>query len=214
MCVRFFIDKSNSRLSTYIEKASMSPLIDRYRMSGSKNILAFGDIGPASVTPVIATSRSGNMNIFPMKWGFSFRRQNEDAEKPGLLVNARTETAWQKPMFAEAWKHHRCVVPASFYYEWTHPVDADGSKIKGEKHSVMPSGQDLTYLCGIYRSEFGLPCFVILTREASDTIKMIHDRMPLIIPEEMIEDWIDPRIDPKRAADRCLEEMIIAGGVK
>ena len=50
----------------------------------------------------------------------------------------------------------------------------------------------MTWLCGLYRIEEGLPVFVILTREPAEEIRFIHDRMPLIMPAELAGEWIRP----------------------
>ena len=59
-------------------------------------------------------------------------------------------------------------------------------------------GSTVTWLCGLYRIENGLPYFVILTKDAEGELKDIHDRMPLILPKEKIVDWIDPGQIPEQ----------------
>ena len=54
----------------------------------------------------------------------------------------------------------------------------------------------MTWLCGLYRIENGLPCYVILTREPGEGIRFLHDRMPLMLPEEYAKEWIRPDADP------------------
>lgn len=58
----------------------------------------------------------------------------------------------------------------------------------GKKYAIMPKGQELTWLCGLYRLENNYPHFVLLTREPGEDIAFIHDRMPLILPEDVIQD--------------------------
>ena len=111
-------------------------------------------------------------------------------------------------MFSEAWKHHRCIVPASFYYEWKHP-DVPEQEKKSVKMIIKPTDAELVFLCGLYKNENGLPHFVILTREASDSVKPVHDRMPLILPEELIDKWIDPFADARDLAVEALMEMTV-----
>ena len=126
-----------------------------------------------------------------MKWGFSIPKTGGGSR---LLINARTETAAQKATFREAWTAHRCIVPASWYFEWEHD---DAGKATKSKYAIQPQGQSLTWLCGLYRLEEGLPAFVILTREPAEDIRFIHDRMPLMLPREQVDAWISPREKPE-----------------
>ncbi len=130
------------------------------------------------------------------------------AEKKSLIVNARTETAPAKATFREAWERHRCVIPASWYYEWEHFISNDGKKKTGSKYTIQPKGEAITWLCGLYRFEEELPVFTVLTRNAEGELSKIHDRMPLILPGNMIDDWIS--IDKKAEAvlPHTLTEMV------
>ena len=125
-----------------------------------------------------------------------------------LLMNARTETAGQKPSFRESWRRRRCIVPASWYFEWEHLKRNDGQTGTGEKYMLQPKNSGMTWLCGLYRIENGLPEFVILTREPGDEIRFIHDRMPLILPERCIDDWIRPGTRPEDLLPEALTEMV------
>jgi len=61
------------------------------------------------------------------------------------------------------------------------------------------------YMAGIYRIEQGKPVFSILTREPAERIRFIHDRMPVVIPRELIRDWINP----KYTAEDLLQNAIL-----
>ena len=144
------------------------------------------------------------------------------------LFNARTETASVKPFFRDDWKRHRCIVPASHYYEWTHgnkkdterekeavlhsnPLlrNAENKKEKAEKYAIQTAGATVTWLCGLYRIEAdGFPYFVVLTREPSADLRMIHDRMPMILPEEKIDEWIRPEVDPSGLVGCAITVMV------
>ena len=104
-----------------------------------------------------------------------------------------------------AWTAHRCIVPASYYFEWQHDA---AKKATGTKYAIQPPGQTVTWLCGLYRLEEGLPAFVILTREPGEETRFIHDRMPLILPREQIDAWISPTEKPEAAAAFAQTKMI------
>ena len=112
------------------------------------------------------------------------------------MVNARSETAARKTSFRESWKSHRCVIPASWYFEWEHLLGTGGKKKTGAKYLIQPRGAGMTWLAGLYRLEDDLPVFTVLTREPAESIRFIHDRMPLILGKEHINAWMDPESDP------------------
>ena len=185
MCCRFYI-YSSEEMNEIIESMPRS-LIDKW--NHTDEVKKSGEIRPTDVAPVIAPNSRGERAVYPMKWGF--------AEK-SLLINARTESASNKPTFADAWKYHRCIIPSSHYFEWEHLRDLSTGKEKtGAKYLIQAKDKEMTYLCGLYRIVDGLPYFVILTREPAEEIKFIHDRMPLILPEERINEWIKPDSRPE-----------------
>ena len=73
---------------------------------------------------------------------------------------------------------------------------------------IQPAGASITYLCGLYRFEDDLPVFTILTREPSEELKEIHDRMPLILSGDMINDWINIDTDPYKLLPLSLTDMV------
>ena len=195
MCCRYWADES-PELRSIVEEMNRSPLVQKWqKRAGIKTV---GEIRPADVAPVIAVSRAGARAVFPMKWGFSGK---------SLLMNARVETAGVKPTFKDAWARGRCIVPASWYFEWEHLRGNDGRALTGAKYKIRPKDGAMTWLCGLYRIEEGLPVFVILTREPGEEIRFIHERMPLILPEKYIDEWIRPDADPEALLDEALTEM-------
>ena len=195
MCCRYWFDES-PELRPFVEEMNRSPLVEKFVETGS--ITAQGEVRPTNVVPVIASNRRGEKAVYPMKWGFSGRT---------LLVNARSETAATKPTFSDAWKSHRCIVPASCYFEWEHLVSDDGRRKTGPKYLIRPKDSAVTWMCGLYRIEQGLPVFVILTREPGKEIRFIHDRMPLILPEQYVREWIKPEARPEELVTEAQTEM-------
>ena len=203
MCTRFYIEETDPELSAIVNATKRSPLTNQFLLKTAKPLLPSYDIRPTDLAPVIATSCSGKKSIFPMKWGFTIRPNGSP------IVNARLETAAEKPSFQESWKRRRCIVPASWYFEWEHLVSSNGKTKVGQKYMIQPVGSTVTWLCGLYRFEADLPVFTILTREPNEELKRLHDRMPLILPKDKIDEWIHPETDPSKLISFTLTEMVI-----
>ena len=205
MCYRFYLGSSPD-LRPIVEAAERSPLTERFTTQLNRPLVTEGEVRPTNLVPVIAPSKTGARSVFPMVWGFSLPRSRSP------LVNARVETAAVKPSFADSWRQRRCIIPASFYYEWAHTVNpSTGKKRTGDKYQIRPAGSDLIWLAGLYRLEdFGgirVPVFVVLTREPWDGIRFIHDRMPVILPGEAVDEWIAPEGEPEIVLHQALTEM-------
>ncbi|MDR1536988.1 MAG: SOS response-associated peptidase [Clostridiales bacterium] len=158
--------------------------IIRQAQKNTDSVRAFktGEIYPTNRVPIIARSSDGAY-VGVMRWGFSI------GGKP--VINARSETASAKRMFASPMKTGRCVVPSTGFYEWTH---IDG-KPKDKLHFIEPN-QKMLYMAALaakYRvkgSEILEDCFVILTREANLFMSEIHNRMPVILHKNEIAKWL------------------------
>ena len=200
MCCRFFLRAYDPELAPIVERAAASPLLARFQASHPAELVRGGEVFPGSLVPVVASDRRRNATVFPMLWGFSV------PGRKALIVNARIETAAQKPSFREAWQSHRCVVPASWYYEWQRAPEGSART----KYAIRPKTESITYLCGLYRIENGLPVFVILTREPGAELAQIHDRMPLILPEAAARAWTDPSIRPESLLPLALTNLTAA----
>ena len=168
MCCRYWADES-PEIREIVEEMNGSPLVSKWQKTAG--ITTFGEVRPTNVVPVIVSNRSGERSVFPMKWGFTGRT---------LLVNARTETASTKATFKNAWASHRCIVPASWYFEWEHIILNDGRKKTGQKYLLQPKGSTMTWLCGLYRIEEGL----------------------------LINPWIHPDTRPEELLGEALTDMV------
>ena len=206
MCTRFYIDISDKELREIVAAAGNSALAEKFMRAGDP-MTPSGEIHPTDVVPVIATARAGKQAVFPMKWGFSMKGLRGGGSISTLL-NARSETAGQKQTFQDAWREHRCIIPASYYFEWEHFISLDGRKKTGQKYAIQPAGSTVTWLGGLYRIEDGFPHFVVLTRPPAADIEFIHDRMPVILPKECIGEWINPAADPDKIVKYAMENMV------
>jgi len=188
MCGRYYIEFDEEALQGIA--GEIEKKIEDY--PGQITIKTGGEIFPADIVPV----QTGINRYEAMKWGFvSF------TGKP--LINARSETAFEKPMFREAMRERRCLIPASGYYEW--------SKERGKKTKFRFHLPDQPmYFAGCYRKERSNPLyhFVILTQEATNGIKVIHHRMPVIIRPEHFDLWLH---DGRRAMEYAAQDLLYEG---
>ena len=187
MCCRYYID-SDSEIEPYIRAAERSPLKERLESELSKPMLTSGEVRPTDLAPVIAPDKSRIPTVFPRFWGFHL----PDSKVP--IINARVETAREKVTFRDSWENRRCVIPASYYFEWEHLTTASGKKKTGEKFRIQPEGNSIVFFAGLYRVEeikgVKVPVFTILTTEAAEEIRFIHDRMPVMLAKDDADRWI------------------------
>lgn len=175
MCGRYYIDET---AEAEIRKMVMR-VGERLRMSGKM------DIYPGSRAPVIIKDRNYELSEELFPWGFP------GFQNKGLVINARAESVSEKKMFRDSVQNRRCVIPAAGFYEWNK---------KKEKYTFTKTDGEILYFAGIYNLYDYENRFVILTTQANESMVRVHDRMPLILSKEEIEDWI---LDGGRA-----EEML------
>lgn len=159
--------------------------IDRRYKEGARAMKG-GVVRPTDVTPVIATNRLRERGVFLMRFGYRM------AQTGGNVINARSETMLRRPMFMQSGRERRCLIPASYYYEWERH---DAEK---QKFALYTPKERLFYMAGLYRYENehdAMPSFVILTRPAAPEIAFIHDRMPVILKHDDMDAWLSPAAD-------------------
>ncbi len=138
-----------------------------------------GEIFPGDTAPAVV-ERAGKILPVPAVFGFPGYRKNQ------LIINARAETAAQKPAFAESLRQRRVVLPANGFFEWSH----NGPKTK---YYFTADEAEVIYLCGLYRFVEGSVRFVILKRPADGSMLGIHDRMPVIVPDRAVRAYLTDR---------------------
>jgi len=116
------------------------------------------------------------------------------------VINARSETVATSPLFARAFAASRVLVPADGFFEWT----KEGAKRRG--HYFRQPGSRPFAFAGIAvspppSSDLADPAAVILTTEASESVRDIHDRMPLIVAPPDFDLWLDSTANPKAIMD-------------
>ena len=206
MCCRFYISRT-PEIQPYVEKARKSTLTSPMSIALSRPLKTEGEISPTDMVPVIATSKAGKETVFPMVWGFTIPRTRNP------VVNARVETAKERDLFRDSWEHRRCVIPCSWYFEWEHlQNEFTGKTDTGDKYMIQPRDTAITFLAGLYRMETSkgitYPVFTILTRDSAPDIGFIHDRMPVILPQNLGGDWINPGNKADEIVSEALNDMV------
>jgi putative SOS response-associated peptidase YedK len=145
------------------------------------------NIAPGQDHPVLRMEYEDRA-LVPARWGL-INHWAKDRNQGYKQINARAETVQQRPAFRDAFKKRRCVVPADGFFEWTGR--------KGARQPLWfhrPDG-GLILFAGLYESwqpepDQWEPTFTIITTEANDVVGRVHNRMPVILPDERADEWM------------------------
>ncbi len=179
MCGRYALYGPQSRLREQFGTAPVPDWPDRY------------NIAPSQIAPVVVAGEGGARQIVQAKWGLLPSWVKEPGER-AQPINARVETAAEKPMFRHAFGKRRVLVPASGFYEWV--VTADHK----QPWFIRPRGDDFFALGGLLEHWEGpdgtVLSYAVLTTAANELMAPIHERMPVIIQPENYAAWVDPEV--------------------
>lgn len=133
---------------------------------------------------------TGRRHLEVLRWGL-VPHWSKDAKGGARLINARAETVAEKPSFRDAFRRHRCVVPADGFYEW-HAVGPRGAKQPYAIGAVDGSPLVFAGLWSGWRSPEGelLRTFTIVTTAANDRLRPLHERMPVILARSSWPAWL------------------------
>jgi putative SOS response-associated peptidase YedK len=176
MCGRYNLihDPAVWRLTRPIKVGKTAPFQPRY------------NIAPGQPVPVYRESGDG-LELLDMTWGYVPHFVTDEQPKVHP-INARAESAFEKPFFRDSMHKRRCLIPTTGYYEWQ---AQDGHKQPFHIH--LPR-QHPFLMAGIWDYRGGdesQPTVAILTTQAPMDLAAIHDRMPVIIPNELIYNWFE-----------------------
>lgn len=128
------------------------------------------EVYPSQKCPIITTEHT----LIKANWGFDV-----DYSKK-LIINARAETILEKDLFANNFEFHRCLIPASAFFEWKDKI----------KHRIEVSDRDVFVMAGVMNFTEGKPNFVVVTKAANQDMASIHDRMPVIFSDQEAYDYL------------------------
>jgi putative SOS response-associated peptidase YedK len=137
-----------------------------------------GEICPTDKVPILI--RRGEMQVSEVvAWGFPHFKGS------GVIINARSETAHTKSMFANSMVNGRCIIPSTGFYEWSH----ENNKTR-QKYLFNLADDPVLYMAGLIGDFGNEKRFIILTTQANASIQGIHDRMPVVLNRSELDDWI------------------------
>lgn len=154
------------------------------------------NIAPSQPIAVVANNGQHRVELF--RWGL-IPAWAKDLSIGNQMINARAETLAEKASFKNAYKRRRCLILADGFYEWR----KDGDRTKTPLYIRLASGQPFA-LAGLWElwhpgDEHILSC-TIITTAPNELMAQIHNRMPVILPPQAYEQWLDP-------AERRPEEL-------
>lgn len=209
MCGRYSLEDVESNLKL---QELLGLVRSRYADDPRLQDLKTGEIFPSNTVVVLQGSGPWPMLV---KWGLQGFGPSQ------LLINARAETAAEKPTFSRLVQETRCLFVADAFYEWQKKPTADPAKKSKQKYALAVPERPLFYMAGLYKplqsaydspqgklksseeeaDRLGLPPLplaCIITTDANETMSDIHDRMPLILDSSEAHAWLT---DPEAALE-------------
>jgi putative SOS response-associated peptidase YedK len=174
----------------FTQHYTWSDLLRLYRLTGpARNLEPHYNLAPTD-TAYAVLARERGLELAAMRWGLIPWWWKKPAGELPASFNARAETAATKPMFRDAFKRSRCIIPASGYYEWESTPSG-----KQPFYITSAAGPVLSF-AGLWdrwrdpaTGEKTASCTIIVTA-ANDDTRAIHDRMPVVLAERDVKPWL------------------------
>ncbi len=182
MCGRFDIHSALEIIARLFGIDAVTfDLLPNYNVAPSQNILI--------------VVQDGKRLLIQSRWGF-VPAWSKDLSTGYKMINARAETLSEKSSFREAFEKQRCLVVADGFYEWKKE-----GMTKRPYYIRLKSGQPIGFagLYNIWRSPEGeeICTSTIVTTDANEMVRPLHDRMPVITPPGKYDLWLDPTVSDK-----------------
>ncbi len=180
MCGRFALSAKTDEIEKLMPELKINAeIVGSYNIAPSQNIYA------------IIKTRQTELTEF--RWGL-IPSWAKDSSIGNRIINARAETITQKPAFKNLIKRKRCLVPATGYYEWR-KTSTGGNK---QPYFIKLKDEHIITFAALWdewKSPQGniIRSATLITCPASEEIAFIHDRMPVIIEDNLREIWLDPK---------------------
>ncbi|MFT3830922.1 MAG: SOS response-associated peptidase [Opitutaceae bacterium] len=185
MCTRFLLLRNAKALAAELGLVGVPEVGPRYNAA------------PRQLLPIVRrrSAKAAEREAVLARWGFGSKLPSEGAAGRAPLINARAETAAEKPTFRESFRLRRCVVPADGFYEW----ERTGG---GQQPWLFESADkgELLLLAGLW-TETADTEFAVITTMPNTLVAPLHHRMPALIPTGSLDAWLDPATSLARVAD-------------
>ena len=160
------------------------------------------NIAPTQSVPALRVAEEGSRRLVMLHWGLVPRWAKERAIG-NRMINARSETLAEKPAYRDAFRRRRCLVLADGWYEWQ---PAAGGKQPWFVRLRDPRPIAFAGLWERWKDPAGemLESCTIVTTDASESIRKIHERMPVVLPEQAWDRWMDPAYTDTEALSKTL----------
>jgi putative SOS response-associated peptidase YedK len=168
----------------------------RFPVGESIEIRRRYNVAPADDVLAVTVDRDGNPRGELLRWGL-VPSWAERAEIGLKMINARAETAAERPAFRRAYDRYRCLIVADGFYEWQRVPSALAHRARKQPFHITSADEPLFAFAGlwsIWHAPGGgtLRSCAILTTAANSTVAPLHDRMPVILPRDAEATWLDP----------------------
>lgn len=185
MCGRFVAASSPDEIAQYFDAEAPEALLEpSYNVAPTNDVYA-------------VLSDGGVRRLDAFHWGL-VPIWAKDPKVGSKMINARAETLATKNAYKPAFKRRRCIIPADGFYEWK---KIPGQKAKQPHYIRRPEGEPLAF-AGLWEVWRGpdrqgepLRSCTIVTTSANETMRPLHDRMPVLLPASAWEEWLDPTND-------------------
>ena len=172
-----------------------------FDVGGLLNLPPRYNIAPTQDAPVVRLDKEGRRELIMMRWGL-VPLWAKDLSMGARCINARAESAADRPAFRDAFERRRCLVPTDGFFEWEKK-----GKVK-QPWRIGPAEDGLMALAGLWerwRAPDGgvVRTYAVVTTEANELVAPLHDRMPAVIPPDEFGAWLDPDTPAER-----LREML------
>lgn len=176
----------------FVRRRSSATLADEFRVNQiSDDLQPSFNVAPTHNVAVVL--EDGARQLVSMRWGL-IPSWASDPTIGSKLINARAETLTQKTAFKNAFRNRRCLVVADGFYEWQ---KQNGTKtpLLIQLRSARPFGFAGLHETWTSPSGESLSTCTIITTEPNEIVRPIHDRMPVILPKDVEDFWLDSSIE-------------------
>jgi len=180
LCTRYSLTTPAEAVRAFFKAPSVEDFPPRYNIAPSQPVL------------IARNDVHNRPELQLVRWGLIPSWLKDPKTLGAPLLNARAETAAEKPAFRGAMRHRRCLVPTTGFYEWT------GKRSARQPHLIRLKDQDLFALAGVWEGWLGadgseIETMAILTTAANEDMARLHDRMPVILDRADFDRWLDSR---------------------